>query len=103
MTVAASAARSRPYLRKTYWMTSSRRSCSKSTSMSGGSLRSSERKRSNSSAFVRDDRGDAEAIADGGIGRGAAALAEDRLFCFAGKADDVVHSEEIRFVFLISG
>jgi hypothetical protein len=31
-----------------YWMTSSRRSCSKSTSMSGGSLRSFEMKRSNS-------------------------------------------------------
>src|SRR6056297_2766198 len=31
-----------------YWITSSRRSCSKSTSMSGGSLRSLEMKRSNS-------------------------------------------------------
>ncbi len=30
-----------------YWITSSRRSCSKSTSMSGGSSRASETKRSN--------------------------------------------------------
>src|SRR3546814_3748778 len=32
------------------WITSSRRSCSKSTSMSGGSLRSAEMKREKSSA-----------------------------------------------------
>ena len=42
-------------------MTSSRRSCSKSTSMSGGSLRSFEMKRSNSSSIARRiDLGDAE-------------------------------------------
>src|SRR6266508_3359645 len=42
-------ARSRPYRSYTYWITSSRRSCSKSTSMSGGSPRSAEMNRSNRS------------------------------------------------------
>ena len=45
-------------------------------------------------AFVRIDRGDAEAIADGAVGRRAAALAEDVLVC-ARKGDDVVDGEEI--------
>jgi hypothetical protein len=77
-----------------YWITSSRRSCSKSTSMSGGSLRSAEMKRSNRrSPRVRVDLGDAEAEADGGVGRRAAALAEDA--AAAGEADDVVDGEEI--------
>ncbi len=42
------------------------------------------------------DLGDAEAIADGGIGRRAAPLAQDALG--AGEADDVVHGEEERRV-----
>jgi hypothetical protein len=47
ITVAAMPVWSRPYFLKIYWITSSRLSCSKSTSMSGGSLRSGEMKRSN--------------------------------------------------------
>ena len=46
ITVAVSAARCRPHRSYTCWITSSRRSCSKSTSMSGGSPRSSDTKRS---------------------------------------------------------
>ena len=45
------AARWRPYRSYTYCITSSRRSCSKSTSMSGGSSRSLEMKRSNSTSW----------------------------------------------------
>jgi hypothetical protein len=41
------------------------------------------------------DRGDAEAVAHGGIGRRAAALAEDGLVARAGEAHDVVDGEEI--------
>ena len=44
----------------------------------------------------RVDRGDAEAEADGGVGRRAAPLAEDRRLSFlAGKAHDVVDGQEI--------
>ena len=51
-------------------------------------------KRANSSfARCRIDLGDAEAIADGAVGRRAAALAEDVLA--AGIGDDVVDGEEI--------
>ena len=79
--------------------TSSRRSCSKSTSMSGGSLRSSETKRSNSISIspgwssVIPKR-----IADRGIGGGAPALAQDLLA--SGKAHDVVYGQEIGLVAL---
>ena len=77
-----------------YWITSSRRSCSKSTSMSGGSLRSSETKRSNRrSTFSGFDLGDPEAIADHRIRRRAAPLAQDALG--AREADDVVDGEEV--------
>ena len=62
--------------------------------MSGGSLRSSEMKRSNSRLVVDGvDLGDAEAVAQHRIGGRAAALAQDALL--AGEAHDVVHGEEI--------
>ena len=52
-------------------------------------------KRANRSLVVCGiDRGDAEAIADGAVGRRAASLAEDS-FCAAGKGDDVVHGQEV--------
>ena len=51
-------------------------------------------KRSNSSVDLgRVDRGDAEAVADHGIGRRAAPLAED--VARAGIVDDVVDGQEI--------
>ena len=83
-------------------MTSSRRSCSKSTSMSGGSSRSLEYETlEQEPALVgRDDR-DAEAITDRRIGRRAAALAEDRRFLVARPTHDVVNGQEKRFVFLV--
>jgi hypothetical protein len=64
-----------------YWMTSSRRWCSKSMSMSGGSLRSALMKRSNSRSCGGGgvDLGHAQAEADHRIGRAAAALAQDAL------------------------
>ena len=49
MTFATWAALRRPYFSNTHWMTSSRRSESKSTSMSGSSSRRLERNRSNGS------------------------------------------------------
>ena len=48
ITLATCAARSRPYRSYTYWITSSRRWCSMSRSMSGGPSRSGDRNRSNS-------------------------------------------------------
>src|SRR4029077_20823373 len=78
-----------------YWITSSRRSCSKSTSISGGSPRFSEMKRANRNGLFRIDRGDAEAIAHGAVGRRAAALAENFLLLPARVVHDVVHGEEI--------
>ena len=50
VTVATMAARSRPYLLYIYCITSSRRSCSKSTSISGGSFLAAEINRSNKSS-----------------------------------------------------
>jgi hypothetical protein len=41
------------------------------------------------------DAGDAEAVADGGVGGGASALAEDA--AGAGKGDEVVDGEEVGF------
>ncbi len=81
-------------------MISSRRSCSKSTSISGGSPRSLEMKRSNSmAARSRIDFGDAQREADRGIGRRTAPLAQNA--DFAGMADDVVDRQEIGFVFQV--
>ena len=75
-------------------MTISRRSCSKSTSMSGGSRRSSDTKRSNRRSLRAGiDRGDPEHIADRRVGRRSPALAEDVLR--AGEADDGVHRQEV--------
>ena len=76
-----------------YWITSSRRSCSKSTSMSGGSLRSFERNRPNSSLVrLGIHFGDPERITDHRIGGRTAALAENR---FAARVlDDVVDGQE---------
>jgi hypothetical protein len=80
-----------------YWMTSSRRWCSKSMSMSGGSLRSALMKRSKSSeARFGVDLGDAQAVAHERVGRAAAALAQDALV--ARPAHDVGHGEEVRLV-----
>ena len=62
--------------------------------MSGGSSRSLERKRSNRTLiFVGIDRGDAEAVADGGVGGRAAALAKDAHL--ARLLDDLVHGQEV--------
>ena len=67
--------------------------------MSGGSLRSREMKRSKRRLPCFGIHiGDAEAVADGGIGRGAAALAEDALL-LAGEMHDVADGEEIGLVF----
>src|SRR3546814_95262 len=77
------------------WITSSRRSCSKSTSMSGGSSRSADMKREKSSVLHRIDRGDAEQEADDRIGRRPASLAEyGRILCF-GETDEIVNGQEI--------
>ena len=75
-------------------MTSSRRSCSKSTSISGGSWRSTDKKRSNRSpAPFRADSRNAKAIADERVGGRAAALAENSFrFC---ETDDVVDGQKI--------
>ena len=79
-------------------MTSSRRSCSKSMSISGGSLRSREMKRSKSSdrAALRIDGGDPQTVADAGVGRGAPALAQN--FLAAREGDDIVHGQKVRLV-----
>ncbi len=45
----------------------------------------------------RIDRGDAEHVADGGIGGAAAALAEDA--AILGELDDGIHGQEVRRVF----
>src|SRR5882672_5187154 len=79
-----------------YWITSSRRWCSKSTSMSGGSFLSLEMKRSKSTDMRPGSTSDAEAVADGGIGRRSPALAEN--FLAAREGDDVLHREEERLV-----
>ena len=66
--------------------------------MSGGSLRLGEMNRSKSKFGVAGVHlGDAEAVADGRVGRRAAPLAED--FLVAGEVDDLVDGEEIRRVF----
>ena len=78
-------------------MTSSRRLCSMSRSMSGGSARSREMKRSNSRSMrTGSDGGDAEAVAHRGIGRGAAPLTEDLVL--PAELDEVPHGEEIALV-----
>ncbi len=78
-------------------MTSSRRSCSKSTSMSGGSLRSLRYEALEQHVHPhRIDLGDAERETHRRVGRRAAALAEDA--ARAGEADDVVHGQEKRLV-----
>ena len=65
--------------------------------MSGGSARSTDKKRSNSSAHAhRVDRRDAEAVADRRVGRGAAALAED-VFGLA-EVHDLAHGQEVAAV-----
>ena len=76
-------------------MTRSRRSpLGRSRSMSGHSPRSSDRKRSNSSSMLhRIDGGDAEAVADGAVGRRAAALHEDVLL--PAEVDDVPDDQEV--------
>jgi hypothetical protein len=60
-----------------YWITSSRRSCSKSTSMSGGSSRLGHEALEHHRADLGVDRGDAEAVAGDRIRGRAAPLAED--------------------------
>ena len=66
-------------------------------SMSGGSLRARLTNRSNStSMLVGVDRGDAQAVADGRVGRRPAALAEDARG--PGELDEVVDGEEVRLV-----
>lgn len=80
---------------KTYWMTS-RRSCSKSTPMSGGSLRSRESSSNSRLVLVRVQLGDAEAKHTAELPRRAAALAKD--FLALGEGDDVLHGEEIAFI-----
>ena len=63
-------------------------------SMSGASARSLEMNRSNRTSIRSGiDRRDAQAIADGRIGRRAASLAEDARI--AGKADQVPDGQEI--------
>jgi len=63
--------------------------------MSGGSSRSLDRKRSNRTVtFLGSTRGDAEAVADGGVGGRAAALAQDAHP--ARLPDDLVHGQEVR-------
>ena len=75
-------------------MTSSRRSCSKSTSMSGGSRRSTDMNRSNrSSRPLRADGRNAEAITNERIGGRAAALTKNAFRL--GEADDVVDGQKI--------
>ena len=62
--------------------------------MSGGSLRSFEMKRSNSSSIsVGIDRGDAEAVADAEFA--AEPRPWQRMSLLAGEAHDVVHGQEV--------
>jgi hypothetical protein len=80
-----------------YWITSSRRSCSKSTSMSGGSLRSRLMKRSNS----RCERVGSTAVIP--RQKQTAELAAEprpwhRMPMRAGEAHDVVHRQEVHLV-----
>jgi hypothetical protein len=80
-----------------YWITSSRRWCSKSTSMSGGSLRSlGDEALEEHRHAARVHLGDAQAIADRGVGGRATPLAKDVLAPREG--DDVLHGEEERLV-----
>ena len=65
--------------------------------MSGGSLRSLRDEALEQQRHARRvDLGDAQAVADRGVGRRAAALAED--VARAREAHDVVHGEEVRLV-----
>ena len=79
-------------------MTSSRRSCSKSTSISGGSRRSSRDEALEQQALAHGiDRGDAEHEADGRVGGRAAPLAENAFG--AREADDGFDGQEVGRIF----
>jgi hypothetical protein len=79
------------------WITSSRRSCSKSTSMSGGSFaRLGDEALEDHGPDLGRDGGHAQRVAGDGIRRRAAPLAEDA--ARPGEGDDVVDGQEIGLV-----